>query len=147
MVFFDHAFHRVVSNNPLASGRAQFIPVGLFHFDQPSPGIHKCIGILWGHNDPGLADDLRRVADIGDHAGHPAGHRFPDHIWESITPGGSQRGDIQAGCDGGNILALGTFLGESSENRNMTFKVDCVDEDGLKKAIEPYIERIIDIRW
>jgi acetoin utilization protein AcuB len=47
---------------------------------------------------------------------------------------------------GGNIMALGTFLGESSENRNMTLKVDGVDTDTLKKAIEPYIERIVDIR-
>lgn len=47
---------------------------------------------------------------------------------------------------GGNIMALGTFLGESSENRNMTIKVDGVDADTLQNAIEPFIEKFVDIR-
>jgi acetoin utilization protein AcuB len=47
---------------------------------------------------------------------------------------------------GGNILSLGTFLGSSSENREVTFKVEGVDEIALQSALEPYVERIVDIR-
>jgi acetoin utilization protein AcuB len=47
---------------------------------------------------------------------------------------------------GGNIMALGTFLGESSENRELTLKVDGVDAVALKQAIEPYVEKILDMR-
>ena len=47
---------------------------------------------------------------------------------------------------GGNILSLGTFLGNSSENREVTFKVESVDKQALQKSIEPFVERIIDIR-
>jgi len=47
---------------------------------------------------------------------------------------------------GGNIIALGTFLGESTENRLVTVKVDGVSLDDLKKAVEPIVERIVDIR-
>lgn len=46
---------------------------------------------------------------------------------------------------GGNILAMGTFLGESCDNREVTMKVAGVSIQGLKKAIEPCVERIIDI--
>ena len=47
---------------------------------------------------------------------------------------------------GGNIMALGTFLGESSENREMVFKVDGLDAPALKEAVNPYIEKIVDNR-
>ncbi|MBN1146307.1 MAG: CBS domain-containing protein [Anaerolineales bacterium] len=47
---------------------------------------------------------------------------------------------------GGDILALGTFLGESSSNREICFKVAGVDARSLENAIHPYIEQIIDIR-
>jgi len=47
---------------------------------------------------------------------------------------------------GGNILSFGTFLGSSSENREVTFKVEGVDEIALQNAIEPFVERIVDIR-
>jgi len=47
---------------------------------------------------------------------------------------------------GGNILSFGTFLGNSSENREVTFKVEGVDEQALKKSIEPFVERIVDLR-
>jgi acetoin utilization protein AcuB len=46
---------------------------------------------------------------------------------------------------GGNILALGTFLGESCDNREVTIKVAGVSIQGLKEAIEPFVERIVDI--
>ncbi len=47
---------------------------------------------------------------------------------------------------GGNILALGTFQGQSSENREITLKVSGINSEALKKTIEPYVEQIIDIR-
>ncbi len=48
--------------------------------------------------------------------------------------------------EGGNIITLGTFLGESSENREITLKVNGIDLEALKKAIQPYVEQIIDLR-
>ncbi|MDZ4158855.1 MAG: CBS and ACT domain-containing protein [Anaerolineaceae bacterium] len=47
---------------------------------------------------------------------------------------------------GGNIVALGTFLGESSENSINTFKIEGVSIQALRQAIEPLVEEIIDIR-
>jgi acetoin utilization protein AcuB len=47
---------------------------------------------------------------------------------------------------GGNIIAMGTFLGESSENRELTFKVSGVTPDALRQAIEPIVEKIVDIQ-
>jgi acetoin utilization protein AcuB len=47
---------------------------------------------------------------------------------------------------GGNILALGTFLGESSQNREVTIKVEGVNPQILISRIEPLVERILDVR-
>ncbi len=47
---------------------------------------------------------------------------------------------------GGNIVALTQALGESSENRLVTVKVSGVDIKDLQKALEPLIEKLIDIR-
>jgi acetoin utilization protein AcuB len=47
---------------------------------------------------------------------------------------------------GGNILALGTFLGESSENREVMVKVDEVSASALQAAMEPVVERFVDLR-
>jgi acetoin utilization protein AcuB len=47
---------------------------------------------------------------------------------------------------GGNIVALGTFLGESTQNRTVTFKVSYVGLEQLKQVITPFVERILDIR-
>jgi hypothetical protein len=47
---------------------------------------------------------------------------------------------------GGNILALVTFLGESTENRTITLKVAGVEQENLRKAIEPTVQRIVDMR-
>jgi len=48
--------------------------------------------------------------------------------------------------EGGNILTLGTFLGESSENREITMKVEGISIHGLENAIKPYVEKVLDIR-
>ncbi len=47
---------------------------------------------------------------------------------------------------GGHIVAMGTFLGESSENREVIMKVYGVDAQSLRDAIEPFVEQIVDIR-
>lgn len=47
---------------------------------------------------------------------------------------------------GGNILALGTFLGESTQNREMTLKVEGVPKEKLQQAVEPVVVRVLDIR-
>lgn len=47
---------------------------------------------------------------------------------------------------GGNIVALGTFMGDSSENRLVTLKASGVDADTLRAAVEPLVERIVDVR-
>jgi len=46
----------------------------------------------------------------------------------------------------GNIVALGQFLGESSENREVTMKVRNIDQSALEELVKPNVERIIDIR-
>lgn len=47
---------------------------------------------------------------------------------------------------GGHVLALGTFLGESCETRQVIMKVSGVDSQSLKEAIEPFSEVIVDVR-
>lgn len=47
---------------------------------------------------------------------------------------------------GGNIIALGTFLGESTQNRMVTLKVSGIDIGVLEKAISPLVDRLVDIR-
>jgi acetoin utilization protein AcuB len=47
---------------------------------------------------------------------------------------------------GGNIIALGTFMGESPSEGLVTFKVEGVKMDELKKTIRPLVAKIIDIR-
>ncbi|GAG31493.1 unnamed protein product, partial [marine sediment metagenome] len=47
---------------------------------------------------------------------------------------------------GGNLVALGTFLGESTENREITLKVTGIDKAALEAAVKDHVERIIDIR-
>ena len=46
---------------------------------------------------------------------------------------------------GGHILSLGTFLGECCDNCEVTMKVAGVSTKVLKEAIEPYVDRIVDI--
>ncbi len=46
----------------------------------------------------------------------------------------------------GNIVGLGTILGERAETQSVTVKVSGVKLEDLKKAVNPLVERIIDIR-
>lgn len=47
---------------------------------------------------------------------------------------------------GGNIVGLGTMLGERVETQTVTVKVRGVKMEDLKKAVSPIVERVIDIR-
>jgi acetoin utilization protein AcuB len=47
---------------------------------------------------------------------------------------------------GGNIVSLGTFMGPDSESAEMTLKVEGISEVVLLKAIEPFVERVLDMR-
>jgi len=47
---------------------------------------------------------------------------------------------------GGNIIALSTFAGESTEDREVTLKVNQIDETGIRNALAPYIIEIKDLR-
>jgi acetoin utilization protein AcuB len=46
----------------------------------------------------------------------------------------------------GNIVALGTFLGENTGNGMVTLKVDGVKMDALKTAVAPTVLKILDVR-
>jgi acetoin utilization protein AcuB len=59
------------------------------------------------------------------------------------TPGGLVQLTKAIFDIGGNILALGTFLGESCDNREVTMKVAGVSAQILEEAIKPFVERIV----
>ena len=46
----------------------------------------------------------------------------------------------------GNIVALGTFLGENTGNGMVTLKVDGVEMKALKAAIAPTVVKVLDVR-
>jgi len=47
---------------------------------------------------------------------------------------------------GGNIHGLGTMLGETTSTRRVTLKVSGVKLEELRKAVEPHVVKIIDVR-
>jgi len=47
---------------------------------------------------------------------------------------------------GGNIVALGTFLGEDSTNCLVTLKVTDAPQDKLVAALDRLVEKMIDAR-
>jgi len=47
---------------------------------------------------------------------------------------------------GGNIHALGTFQGESTHNAEVVMKVSGIKLAGLKQAVQPVVERLVDVR-
>lgn len=47
---------------------------------------------------------------------------------------------------GGNFVSFGQSIGDDASNREVTFKVTGLDEDQTREAIQPYVERIEDIR-
>lgn len=46
----------------------------------------------------------------------------------------------------GNFIAVGNFLGDDPSNRELTFKVTGCTEDEIRKAVEPLVDRIVDLR-
>jgi len=50
-----------------------------------------------------------------------------------------------AGLDG-NIVSLGTFLGDDPSNRQITLKVAGVDQETLINTIRPFVLEIVDVR-
>jgi acetoin utilization protein AcuB len=49
-------------------------------------------------------------------------------------------------ASGGNIIALGTAMGETPAEGEVTFKVEGVEMEALKKTLRPLVKKIIDIR-
>lgn len=47
---------------------------------------------------------------------------------------------------GGNIVSLGTYEGDSQKFGRVTFKVTGVEPEKLRQAVEPVVEKLIDIR-
>ena len=47
---------------------------------------------------------------------------------------------------GGDIIALGTFAGDSTATSKLTFKLDNVNREAIEAAISPLVVRILDIR-
>ncbi len=47
---------------------------------------------------------------------------------------------------GGNIVSMGTFLGDSTENIEVVLKVSDIDASELQEVLEPVVERLLDIR-
>lgn len=50
------------------------------------------------------------------------------------------------GNAGGNIIALGTFAGESPGHSTVTFKVAGLTPDEVRAQIAPVVERVVDVR-
>lgn len=48
--------------------------------------------------------------------------------------------------EGGNILALGTFLGDDPTNALVTIKVEGIDQKELVQMLEPLVDQVIDVR-
>jgi acetoin utilization protein AcuB len=46
----------------------------------------------------------------------------------------------------GNIIAFGTFSGEDPTNREVTFKVTGISAQQARQAVEPIVEKVLDIR-
>jgi acetoin utilization protein AcuB len=46
----------------------------------------------------------------------------------------------------GNFVSFGVFTGEDSSNKTVTFKVSGMDAEQVKKAVEPHVKEILDIR-
>lgn len=47
---------------------------------------------------------------------------------------------------GGSFISFGQFNGDDDDNRIVTFKVSGMDEDTVKTAVSPIVDKIVDIR-
>lgn len=64
----------------------------------------------------------------------------------SQAPGGLENVTKALADAGGNIIALGSFLGETSQNAEITMKVEGLSKEELVKLFTPFVEKIIDVR-
>jgi acetoin utilization protein AcuB len=48
--------------------------------------------------------------------------------------------------NGGNILSLGSFMGDDSKSSQLVLRIEGVEEKTLIKAIKPLCKRIVDVR-
>jgi acetoin utilization protein AcuB len=46
----------------------------------------------------------------------------------------------------GNFVAFGQFTGDNPSNKMITFKVNGLTQDEVKKAIDPVVKKILDLR-
>lgn len=49
-------------------------------------------------------------------------------------------------ASGGNILSLGTFLGDDASQSLLTMKVQGIDGDKLKQVVAPFVKSVVDMR-
>lgn len=47
---------------------------------------------------------------------------------------------------GGSFISFGQFNGDDDDNRVVTFKVSGMDEEAVKTAVSPLVDKIVDIR-
>lgn len=47
---------------------------------------------------------------------------------------------------GGNIISIGSYMGEDPTTSTITLKVGNVSTEALKKAVEPVVQRVVDLR-
>lgn len=47
---------------------------------------------------------------------------------------------------GGNLISVGTFMGEDPTTINLTFKVNHVSMEALERAVEPVVQKVVDLR-
>jgi acetoin utilization protein AcuB len=47
---------------------------------------------------------------------------------------------------GGDILSLGSFMGENSKTSELVMRIAGVEQNDLLKAIKPYVDRVVDVR-
>jgi acetoin utilization protein AcuB len=47
---------------------------------------------------------------------------------------------------GGNIIALGSFMGETSQNAEITMKIEGIEQEELVRLFTPLVEKILDVR-
>lgn len=61
-------------------------------------------------------------------------------------PGGLAELSAAIAAQKGNFVSFGVFTGEDSSNRMVTFKVGGMTLEQVKKAIDPHVKEILDIR-
>ncbi|MEJ5345032.1 MAG: CBS domain-containing protein, partial [Chloroflexus sp.] len=61
-------------------------------------------------------------------------------------PGGLAKLTAAIANSGGNIIALGTFSGETASMSEVTFKVSGMTVDQVREVVTPVVAKVIDVR-